>query len=176
MEISIGGGGFTDIIDAGGSFVTNGYTETISTCCLNPLAGRLAWSGNSGGFITTIVNLPAAAAGQIVQFRWRFGTDEGTGAGGWYVDTISLSDGFECCSGAYVTSDVAIGQTASAPVVNVGSNATFIITVTNLGLNIASDVVVTSTLPPELSFVSATASQGVWATNGAKATSASAAT
>src|SRR5438876_5903301 len=41
----------------------------------NPLGGRKAWSGNSGGFLTTLVNLPAAAAGQTIQLRWRCGTD-----------------------------------------------------------------------------------------------------
>ena len=58
LEISIGGGAFQDIIAAGGSFVTGGYNGTISTSFSNPLAGRQAWSGNSGGFITTTVNLP----------------------------------------------------------------------------------------------------------------------
>ena len=36
LEISIGGGAFTDIIAAGGSFVTGGYTGTISTSFSNP--------------------------------------------------------------------------------------------------------------------------------------------
>jgi PKD repeat protein len=39
----------------------------------NPLVGRQVWSGNSGGFTTTVVNLPAAAAGQNAQLRWRSG-------------------------------------------------------------------------------------------------------
>ena len=69
----------------GGSFVTNGYTQTIPMFD-NPLAGRQVWSGTSPGFITTIANLPAAAAGQTVQLRWRFGSDTGTSGPGWYVD------------------------------------------------------------------------------------------
>ncbi len=99
LEISIGGGAFTDILTAGGSFVANGYTQTISSSYGNPLAGRQAWSGNSGGFVTTTVNLPASAAGQTVQFRWRFGSDNGVSATGWYVDTISVNDGYACCTG-----------------------------------------------------------------------------
>ena len=75
LEISIGGGAFTDIITAGGSFVTGGYTGTISTGFSNPLAGRPAWGDTSAGFITTTVNLPAAAAGQNVVLRWRMGSD-----------------------------------------------------------------------------------------------------
>ena len=44
-------GAFTDITDAavGGSFVTGGYNATISTAFMSPIAGRMAWSGNSGG-------------------------------------------------------------------------------------------------------------------------------
>ena len=82
LEISIGGGAFTDIIAAGGSFVAGGYTGTISTGFSNPLAGRQAWSGNSAGFITTTVNLPAAAAGQNIVLRWRMGSDTQY-RGGW---------------------------------------------------------------------------------------------
>src|SRR6185312_11956635 len=62
LEISspnINGGAFTDITNAavGGSFVTGGYTDTISGSFLSPLANRNAWSGNSSGFITTVANL-----------------------------------------------------------------------------------------------------------------------
>ena len=61
----------TDIVAAGGSFVSGGYNTTLSGDYGNPLAGQQAWSGNSGGFTTTVVNLPAAAAGQNIQLRWR---------------------------------------------------------------------------------------------------------
>ena len=99
LEISINGGAFSDILTAGGSFVANGYSQTISTFYSNPLAGRQAWSGNSGGFITTTVNLPASAAGQSVQLRWRFGSDISVNVTGWYVDSISVKDGYACCVG-----------------------------------------------------------------------------
>src|SRR5206468_2836665 len=69
LEIAIAGGAFSDILSAGGSFASGGYNYTISSSYSNPLAGRQAWSGNSGGFITTVVNLPAAAQGKSVQFR-----------------------------------------------------------------------------------------------------------
>jgi len=92
LEISIGGGVFNDIITAGGSFVTGGYTGTISGCCNNPLAGRMAWTGNSGGFITTTVNLPPAAVGQNIVLRWRLGSDSSTAVQGWRVDSISMNN------------------------------------------------------------------------------------
>jgi len=74
LEIKLGGGAYTDIITAGGSWVRGGYNATLSSDYGNPLGGRAAWSGNSGGFATTTVNLPPAAAGQSVQLRWRGGT------------------------------------------------------------------------------------------------------
>jgi hypothetical protein len=81
MEISINGGAFADIITAGGSFVSGAYNSTMPTTFMNPLPGRAAWSGLSGGsaaapaYITTVVTLPAAATGQNVQFKWRQGAD-----------------------------------------------------------------------------------------------------
>ena len=93
LEISIGGGAFTDIIVAGGSFVTGGYNGTISAGFGSPLANRQAWSGNSGGFITTTVNLPASAAGQNIVLRCRMGSDDSGSAAGWRIDNISINDG-----------------------------------------------------------------------------------
>ena len=99
LEIALGGGAFTDILGAGGSFARGGYNGTISSSYENPLAGRNAWTGNSGAFTTTLVNLPAAAAGNTVQLRWRLGSDDSVGVTGWYVDTVLLIDGYSCCVG-----------------------------------------------------------------------------
>jgi hypothetical protein len=100
LEISINGGAFTDILAAGGSFGSGGYNRTLSTGFSNPLPGRQAWSGNSNGYITTMVNLPAAAAGQNIQLRWRMGSDSSVSATGWRVDTIQVFDGFQCATNA----------------------------------------------------------------------------
>jgi hypothetical protein len=100
LEISIGGGAFTDIVAAGGSFVSGGYTGTISNCCGNPLTGRSAWAGVSPGYPayqTTVVNLPSAAAGQSIRLQWRIGTDSSIGAPGQNIDSIALVDGTNVC-------------------------------------------------------------------------------
>lgn len=97
LEIAIDGGAFADIITAGGSFVTGGYNLTIDPTYGNPLGARPAWSGLSGGFITTRVNLPAGTAGHNVQFRWRMASDESYKYDGWYVDTVSVSGTYTCC-------------------------------------------------------------------------------
>jgi hypothetical protein len=107
LEIKIGAGSWTDILAAGGSFSSCGYISTISSSFGNPLGGRSAWTGNSGGFITTLVNLPSAAAGQTVQFRWRCGSDSSIGYTGWYVDTMSVGSTVQaCCATAPVFTSV----------------------------------------------------------------------
>lgn len=90
LELSINGGSFTDIVAAGGSFISGGYVSTLSTGGGNPIEGRAAWHGNSNGYITTAINFPATAINQNVVLRWRFGTDSSVGAIGWRIDTITL--------------------------------------------------------------------------------------
>jgi hypothetical protein len=89
------GGLFTDITDPGlgCSFVTGGYTGIIDDSNGNPLAGRPAWSGNSGGYINTVVNLGANVNGQQIMIRFRMGTDTAVSTPGWRVDTLSIVDG-----------------------------------------------------------------------------------
>jgi hypothetical protein len=88
LEISFDGGlTFQDIIAAGGTFVHGGYNGTISACCGNPLAGREAWTGNSGGFLTTTVNLPH---GPFI-LRWRMGSDGSVSGDGWRIDTVAIT-------------------------------------------------------------------------------------
>ncbi len=89
LEIKIGNGNFQDIIDAGGVFLSGGYT-TLLNPSPNPLANRFAWSGASQNFIATAVQLPAAAFTQNVQFRWRLGTNDSFGVNGLWIDSISL--------------------------------------------------------------------------------------
>jgi hypothetical protein len=100
LEISVNGGAFQDIIAAGGTFASGGYNSTLNTGFSNPLPGRQAWSGLSGGtaaapaYVSTVVNLPAAAAGQPVQFKWRQGSDSSvvpTTNAGSRIDTITLT-------------------------------------------------------------------------------------
>jgi uncharacterized repeat protein (TIGR01451 family) len=152
LEIQIGGGAFEDIISAGGSFASNGYTQTLGSGSGNPIAGRLAWSGNSGGFVTTLVNLPAAAAGQNIVLKWRFATDSSFSGVGWYVDTISIRDGtYSCCTGS---ADLGLSQVVSTNLAIVGQNLVYTLTLTNAGPSTAAGVIVTNSLPAGVSLVS----------------------
>jgi hypothetical protein len=116
LEVSspnINAGAFTDITNAavGGSFVSGGYSGTISSSFGNPLAGRQAWSGNSGGYITTVANLGPNVTGQTIKLRFRMGSDSSNSATGWRVDTIRVS-GFVCC-GAVGTPIIGAGGAAT---------------------------------------------------------------
>ena len=90
LEVSLDGGlTFQDVVAAGGAFARGGYNGTISNCCGNPLAGRQAWTGNSGGFITTTVNLPHPGGTYIL--RWRMGSDGSVSGEGWRIDTVAIT-------------------------------------------------------------------------------------
>jgi hypothetical protein len=89
LEISINGGAYQDILAAGGSFAAGGYNGTISTSFMSPIAGRQAWTGSSGGYITTTVNLPSAANGQNIRLKWRMASDQTVEGVGVRIDTIA---------------------------------------------------------------------------------------
>jgi hypothetical protein len=107
LEISINGGAFNDIITAGGSFVTGGYTATLASG--SPIGGRQAWTGLSGGttaaptYITTTVNLPSASNGLPIVLKWRAASDSSVaaaGAAGVLVDNITVTTFTSVCTAA----------------------------------------------------------------------------
>ena len=89
LELSIDGGNtFQDFTVWGGSFESGGYNRTIATNRGSPIAGRPAWSGNSEGFITTVVNLPSELLNAVL--RWRMASDNTGSSEGWRVDTTNV--------------------------------------------------------------------------------------
>ena len=96
LEVSvpnISNGDFLDVTDShiGGTITAGPYTGEISGDAENPLAGRMAWSGNSGGYIDTAINLGPNLVGQTVTFRFRFGSDEAVEAPGWWIDDLAIT-------------------------------------------------------------------------------------
>lgn len=97
LEISnpmINGGAFTDVTDpaVGGHFDPGtGYNTTISSTSQSPLAGRMAWGGNSNGYVRCglILGTPFAPGffGTTI-LRFRLVTDNSGASGGWRVDTF----------------------------------------------------------------------------------------
>ena len=69
------------------------YTGEIDGTAGNPLAGRMAWSGNSGGYINTVINMGSNVNGQTIKLRFRMGTDEASGVTGQRIDTLILTGG-----------------------------------------------------------------------------------
>jgi hypothetical protein len=90
VEISINGGGFTDV--GGANFTQSGYNSTISNSFSSPIAGRQAFSGNSGGFLQSIVSLAGVGAGDNFQIRFLRGTDTSVSATGWFIDDVLITD------------------------------------------------------------------------------------
>ena len=87
LEYSTDGGNNFQYVPSS-SFVIGGYNRTISNDRGSPIAGLMAWSGNSGGFITSVVNLELG--GLDVRFRWRMASDTSGASEGWRVDTINV--------------------------------------------------------------------------------------
>jgi len=128
LEVSsptINGGGYTDITDpiVGGSFVTGGYTGTIDPKASNPLAGRMAWIGNSRGYIDSVVSLGPNLAGVSVKLRFRLGTDEAPGVRAWRIDTIVIVASAGPSAGFGFETDYILHGGAQAGAVNVTQDA-----------------------------------------------------
>lgn len=99
LEIQVNEGPWRDIEDpaAGTVVLNNAYTGTIRSAFLtqleSPFVGQRAWTGNSDGFVETVIGLTSGGnfAGSAVRFRWRMATDFGTTSSGWWIDTIALT-------------------------------------------------------------------------------------
>ena len=153
LELRIGDGPWTDLLTAGASFLSGGYNRIISTDYGNPLAGRRAWSGNSGDFVSTTIKLPPGAAGNSVQFRWRCGTDSSNGANGWLIDDLSISQGTpECC---VTSADLSLTQSAPTAVNLMGKNLIYNLFITNSGPAVAGEIDITDVLPFGVTLLSA---------------------
>ena len=84
-------------------FIRNGYTGPIAYGTFI-IPNTSAFWGNSNGWKATYLDL-SAYAGQEVQVRFRFGTNNSSGGFGWFVDDIEFMDLFSYNSEACVTSD-----------------------------------------------------------------------
>ena len=166
LEISISGGPFKDIIEAGGNFIAGGYNAIATTD--NPIAkdrqldssgGFPCWSGNTNGYVTTIIELPSSAGGQSVQFRWRVGAvnppplQTKTPGAGWRIDTINLVGCTAPSADLQIT--VTDGKTAAVA----GAQNTYTIVVKNNGPSYVSGAVVKDTFPAIFSGVTYTTTE-----------------
>lgn len=146
LELAVNGGAFVDWLEAGGEFLLGGYDP------------QRMWTGDSGGYMTTVAIPPPAALGRSMQVRWRFYSDGTMAATGWWVDSIQVTDGTTCC----VQDDLVLHGTATPPAPVLGDEVTFTLLVTNSGPALAPEVALTNFLPANAVFLSATVSQGTW--------------
>ena len=96
LEVSVDGGNTFQYVPPE-SFLKGGYNRTISTDRGSPIAGLRAWSGNSEGFITTVVLNPGGGDFDV-RFRWRMASDNKGSSEGWRVDSVNVfgCHGFPC--------------------------------------------------------------------------------
>jgi subtilisin family serine protease len=90
LEISTDFGNTFQYVPAS-AFLMGGYNRTISTDRGSPIAGLQAWSGNSEGFITTVVGLPNVQTPFSEKIRWRMASDNSGSNEGWRVDEVNIS-------------------------------------------------------------------------------------
>jgi hypothetical protein len=120
LELSVNGGPFTEIIAAGGTFVTGGYTGTISAGFGSPIAGKNAWTGDdNSSYTTTTISLPGSALGKPAQFRWRLASDDGytPDSATWRIDTVSLTTESSICVGCSSSPVITSGLPPGAVVI-----------------------------------------------------------
>lgn len=93
IEISTDGGGTWDNLTA--SITQNGYPNQIAGNSGTSLQGQPAFTGNSGGYVSTTINL-SEFTGQTIQIRYHVASDGNTVANGanvgWYIDDIVLTN------------------------------------------------------------------------------------
>ncbi|GAB3203847.1 extracellular elastinolytic metalloproteinase [Pontibacter aydingkolensis] len=121
VELSLDGG--VNYTDLGPLMVKNGYNSGIAGPILGavpagPLPGRRAFSGQSGDFINTIIDL-SQYSGQTVTIRWRMGTDVEVGGIGWWLDDVATLDVVSIKNEAHVTTGE--GYSASADLGKLGT-------------------------------------------------------
>ena len=99
VEIATTGGSWEDL---GSKFTANGYSGEISDGYQNPIGGRDAFTGSSGGYKLSTVDL-SDWSGQVVRLRFRAATDSSIGAVGWHVDDVLVTGGGSLVANASAT-------------------------------------------------------------------------
>jgi uncharacterized repeat protein (TIGR01451 family) len=158
VEISVNNGPFTDF---GASATAGGYNGGILAYAgnLNPLAGRQGFVQSSAGTTTTLTQ--NIAPGSSVQVRFRLGSDNFAGAGGWNVDNVAFSgvtqtpfatlvQDPDACAVVPTSADLAITKTDGVASVMPGGALTYTIVASNNGPGSVIGATVADTFPADL--------------------------
>jgi uncharacterized repeat protein (TIGR01451 family) len=142
-----------------GTIVNAGNTVGNVLCGVTPPA--TTFSDPINGYNTTSTQRAygtAADGNTNVPCTGSFGDAKGLDSWTYYPSNRLLTPLVIVATAA----DIGVTKTVSDPTPAVGTNVTFTITATNHGPNDATGVQVTDPVPPGLTFVSATASQGTY--------------
>ena len=88
VEISINGDAMTSS-DLGPWMTLNAYNAKIIAGSGNALAGRPAFTGSSGGYLRTVIDL-TPFVGQTVKIRFRLTSNDGLAKAGWWIDRVMI--------------------------------------------------------------------------------------
>jgi large repetitive protein len=92
LEYSIDDGNtYQDVSTLG---INPGYTGVIAADSGNELANQMAYTGMNPLYPakeTVTLDFGTQLAGKVFRFRFRIGTDQGTGAPGWTIDDVAFS-------------------------------------------------------------------------------------
>lgn len=104
VEISVNGGEWQDVVDAGGVFTGSGYVGELNEL----LPERQVFTGNQGG--DEGVNFGTSLNGQQVQLRFRLVSDDFAAGYGWMIDDLQINNAatpvfFDLVSGDTIACD-----------------------------------------------------------------------
>lgn len=110
VEISTDNG--TSWSDLGNYMTQNGYNFTIDNCCGTYISGKPAFSGFSGVFEETIVDL-SSFKNSTIRLRFLVSEDYSVNYAGWYIDDVRLSTETLLTNRAYLRSESQITSTST---------------------------------------------------------------
>jgi extracellular elastinolytic metalloproteinase len=96
--------------DAAPYMIFNPYNSKVGSN--NPAGERSAFSGNSKGYIKTVLDL-SSFVNEPIFIRFRFLSDDNTVEEGWWIDDISITQGADSDLGNRAFATSAEGETAS---------------------------------------------------------------
>ncbi len=102
VEISTNGGQLWMSLDD--QYLKNGYNVRLVDTSNETVRGKMSFSGNSNGYIQSIVDL-TLFAGKDVIIRFVFGSDTYVSGDGWYIDDITLYDAIPIYNTAHTSAD-----------------------------------------------------------------------
>lgn len=142
VEINVNGGGWTRITK--NRFIQNGYNATMRADSFTPLQNEDAFTGNSSGYIISVVDLATFVSnGQNFQIRFREVNDQTGGVDGWYVDDVLV-----CSVTSVPTVNLALTKIASTNTITQGGGVlTYTLVAQNNGTLAATGIILTDTVP-----------------------------